>query len=132
MSGIIGHTMYGILGAKAAEARKLPIAAALTNRRYLKKYLQRLLPEYELTQAGNERQCRPELSRQSGGLSDSQMVAAADRAGLRDTLWQIGEEIGRLFEQVVTRVPALAEIPPLSAPTWETLQQRWQKPKETP
>jgi hypothetical protein len=30
MSGIIGHTMYGILGAKAAEAKKLPIAPALT------------------------------------------------------------------------------------------------------
>lgn len=99
------------------------------NRRYLKKYLIRLLPEYLLTRTGNEWQCSPELSRQAGGLTYSQMVAESDRAGLRHALWQIGDEIARLFEQVVTRVGALAEIPALSVPTWEEIQQRWQNAK---
>jgi hypothetical protein len=37
MSGIIGHTMYAVLGAKAASARRLPVAPLL--RRYWGSYL---------------------------------------------------------------------------------------------
>ena len=77
------------------------------NRRYLKKYLERLLPDYKLTQVGNEWHCDAEMSRQSGGLSYSEMVAAAREAGLRDTLNQIAAEAANQCEQVIQRVPRL-------------------------
>jgi hypothetical protein len=78
------------------------------NRRYLKTYVERLLPTYELTRVGAERKCDAELSRRTGGLQYSEMVHAAQQAGLRDTLNQIADEAVSLFDQVISRVPALA------------------------
>lgn len=80
------------------------------NRRYLKKYLERLLPEYELKQVGDEWQCHAEMSRQAGGLSYSQMVATAREAGFRETLTQIAEEAASQCARVIRQVPDLANL----------------------
>lgn len=80
------------------------------NRRYLKKYLERLLPEYALQQVGDEWECAADMSRQAGGLSYSQMVDAAREAGFRETLTQIAEEAARQCEHVIRCVPQLARL----------------------
>jgi hypothetical protein len=77
------------------------------NRRYLRKYLTRLLPQYELKNEAGMLRCDPELSRQSGGLSYDQMVVEARRAGLRETLGKIADESAELCGQVIERVPAI-------------------------
>lgn len=104
----------GMLGANFTNAwspgdEPLVTRVLQENRRYLKKYLERLLPEYQLVQAGDTWNCAAELSRQAGGLSYSQMVDAAQAAGFRETLTQIARAAAAQFDEVVRRVPALSK-----------------------
>lgn len=84
---------------------ELVLLVCRENRRYLQQYLKRLLPEYRLTRAGDAWECDQELSRQTGGLTYSQMAEEARRAGLRATLSQIAEEAAHLIERVIQRSP---------------------------
>jgi hypothetical protein len=86
---------------------RLLIRVCEENRRYLKKYLARLLPQYELTKVGGRLECDTELSRVSGGLSYDEMAAAAREAGFRETLAKIADEAAGLCGQVIERVPGL-------------------------
>ena len=56
------------------------------------------------------------------------MIEAADKANFRHTLWEMGEAIADLFENVVELQELLQEMPtPASDPSWEVLTQRWRK-----
>lgn len=94
------------------------------NRRYLKIYLRRLLDEYQLTAGPAGPQCNAELSRLTGGLSYTEMVATAERANFRGALGQIASAIVKLFAQVIERVPQLAEYTAYDAPSWDTMLQK--------
>ncbi len=80
------------------------------NRRYLRKYVERLLPEYKLTQVDDAWQCDAELSRQSGGLSYAQMVQEAQQADLRKTISQIADEASSFLDRIAAQVSALASL----------------------
>lgn len=99
------------------------------NRRYLKMINRRWLAEYALTETGSGWQCSAELSRQAAGLSYAEMVDLAEQANFRHALWQMGEAIVDLFEQVIQRQPRLAQISdPTGSPTWEEVTRRWRRP----
>lgn len=77
------------------------------NRRYLRKYLERLLPDYSLQQVGGQWQCDAKMSQQAAGMSYSEMVEAAREAGLRETLDQIADQAVEQCQHVIDRVPIL-------------------------
>lgn len=95
------------------------------NRRYLKIYVPRLLKEYALTQSRSGPQCSAELSRVTGGLNYAEMLELASKANFRHALWQMGEAIVQLFEQVIARQPKLQTLPRIPGPTWTELTTRW-------
>jgi len=72
--------------------------------------------------------CSPELSARTGGLSYQEMIEAADKANFRHVLWEMGEAIADLFENVVGLQAYLQEMPSsVSDPTWGVLSKRWKK-----
>jgi hypothetical protein len=97
------------------------------NRRYQKIRNVRLLKLYALKKTGQRWDCSPELSRQSGGLSYSEMVEVADQADFRHAMWQMGEAIVRLFEQVIERSTLLQELPTHGGPSWSDITNKWRK-----
>lgn len=97
------------------------------NRRYQRIRNPRLLDLYALKQTASGLRCDPQLSRTAGGMHYEDMVALAEKAGFRHALWQMGEAIADLFEQVVERVPALQSLPELAAPTWKDIAARWRR-----
>lgn len=105
--------------------QKLLMRVLAENRRYQRIRNARLLKQYSLTQAGNAWTCDEELSRQTGGLSYQDMVEAADKAGFRHALWQMGEAIADVFTQVVERSPHLQAMPGTTEPTWHEITERW-------
>ncbi len=126
----------GILAANfpnawAPENEKLLLRVLEENRRYQKIRNSRLLKQYALTKSGTSWKCDAELSRRAGGLSYAEMVELADKANFRHALWQMGEAIVALFEQVIERVAALQEIPNSSGPTWAEITTRWKQNKTT-
>ncbi|HJN13764.1 MAG: hypothetical protein QGH33_20760 [Pirellulaceae bacterium] len=97
------------------------------NRRYQAIRSPRLLRLYALQKMGSDWNCNEELSRQTGGLSYSEMVEMAKRANLRHALWQMGEAIATLFEQVVERAPRLQELPLGNGPSWSGITKTWRR-----
>ncbi len=97
------------------------------NRRYQRIRNPRLIKQYALTKTRDVWQCDAELSRTAGGLTYTEMVEIADRANFRHALWQMGEAIAELFEQVVARVPTLQEQRDDATPTWGELTSRWRR-----
>ncbi|NQV23670.1 MAG: hypothetical protein HQ518_04805 [Rhodopirellula sp.] len=97
------------------------------NRRYQAIRNPRLLKLYRLRKLRSEWQCSEELMRQSGGLSYSEMVRLADEANFRHALWEMGEAIATLFEQVIERSPYLQALPTTSEPTWHDITDRWRR-----
>ncbi len=95
------------------------------NRRYQKIRNPRLIKKYALKQSGTSWQCDEELSRITGGLTYAEMVEVADKANFRHALWEMGEAIARLFEQVIERVPDLQNLPDTTHPTWDMITKRW-------
>ena len=98
------------------------------NRRYQKIRNARLLKQLALHRVGGNWQCSEELSRRTGGLSYSQMVDLARRSGFRHALWQMGEAIQRLWQQVIDRLPLLSDWPTSAGPSWNELSSKWRKP----
>ena len=97
------------------------------NRRYQRVRNARLLEQLKLTRANGGWNCDEELSRRTGGLTYPEMVRLADEAGFRHALWQMGEAVADLFEQVVHRQPLLAKLTQSLGPNWEELTRRWCK-----
>jgi hypothetical protein len=101
-------------------------AVLMENRRYLRIYNRQTLKDMELTRIAAGWQCSAALQETAGGLTYSQMVEAAEKADFRRALWQIGEAVAELLEQVVQLVPALQQLPG-DGPTWAELTPRWKK-----
>lgn len=97
------------------------------NRRYQRIRNARILKQLELRRENGRLVCDKELSRRTGGLSYQRMVEIADKANFRHALWQMGEAIVRLFEQVIERQPLLQNLPVDDDPHWEELTRRWKK-----
>ncbi len=95
------------------------------NRRYQQLRNPRLLKQMALTRTKDGWQCDRELSRTTGGLSYAEMVKLADKANFRHALWEMGEAIVTLFEQVIERQPKLQELPLSSGPGWDEITARW-------
>lgn len=95
------------------------------NRRYQAIRNPRLLKLYRLKRLKSEWHCDEELSRQSGGLHYSEMVKLADKADFRHAMWEMGEAIVTLFEQIVERSPYLQNMPATSETTWNDVTERW-------
>ncbi len=111
------------------ELQSLAMRVCAENRAYQRIRTARLLKKYRLVQRNGEWHCSKELSAASGGLTYSEMVKAAERAGFRRALWQMGEAVARLMIDVVERVPELAErLRGASNVSWEELERRWKRP----
>jgi len=111
----------------APEHEKLLSRVLEENRRYQRIRNARLMQQYALTKTPSGWQCDVELSRRTGGLNYAEMVEAADKANFRHALWQMGEAIVKLFEQVIERVPALQELLDDTSPTWDDITARWKR-----
>lgn len=97
------------------------------NRRYQAIRNARLLDQYALVKTPQGVACNEDLSRKTGGLTYSEMVGVADRAGFRHALWQMGEAIVKLFEEVVERAPRLQELKDLNSPSWSEITAKWKR-----
>ncbi|MBD3672198.1 MAG: hypothetical protein HUJ26_01615 [Planctomycetaceae bacterium] len=95
------------------------------NRRYQKIRNPRLIKQYELKKTNSGWECDPELSLRTGGLSYAEMVELADEADFRHALWQMGEAIGSMFDQIVQRVPDLQNLFDHTQPSWKEITRRW-------
>lgn len=95
------------------------------NRRYQAIRNPRLLDRYKLRKLGTVWECSEELSRQTGGLRYAEMVQLAERAGFRKALWDMGEAVAHLFEEVIARSPTLQDLPTTNGPSWAQITSRW-------
>ncbi|MBI2477488.1 MAG: hypothetical protein HYV60_02195 [Planctomycetia bacterium] len=111
------------------EQERLLLQVLSENRRYQRIRSPRLIKQHALTKTRDGWQCDAELSRTAGGFSYAEMIELADKANFRHALWQMGEAVATLFEQVVERVPALQERPDDATPTWAELTSRWRSSK---
>lgn len=59
------------------------------------------------------------------GIIGHTMVELAVKANFRHALWEMGEAIVTLFEQVIERQPKLQELPASSGPGWDEITARW-------
>lgn len=100
MSGIVGHMMYAVLGEKAARQRKLPVAPII--QRHYASYL-------------------------CGSYLGCDIQTLPEAVNFRHALWQMGEAIADLFEQIVQRQPLLQDLPTNNDPTWAEISQRWKR-----
>jgi hypothetical protein len=142
MSGVIGHVMYAILGAKAAAHRRSPLEALIG--RHWASYLAgaylgcdiQTMPEAICIDTGKEvgyGTAPLEKSPLTGGKvrpfrlafeDKPQMIQAAEKANFRHALWQISEAVADLLEQVVRLAPALQQLLG-NGPTWAEMTRRW-------
>ncbi len=109
------------------EKERLLRAVLAENRRYQKIRNERLLKQLQLRHTPTGWACDEQLSRRTGGLSYQQMVQLSQKAHFRHALWQMGEAVADLFEQIVERQPLLQQLPTPPGPTWEELTQRWRR-----
>ncbi|MFN6049369.1 MAG: hypothetical protein ACK47R_00930, partial [Planctomycetia bacterium] len=107
------------------QKQELLHAVLKENRRYLKIYNQTVLKELELTRTVHGWDCSKAMKAASGGLSYAEMVDAAQKAGFRQALWQMTEEILKLFKQVIERSATLRNLPDDSTPSADELEKRW-------
>ena len=97
------------------------------NRRYQTIRNPRLIKSYRLRKNGAEWMCSNELIRQTGGLTYTEMVEAADKAEFRHALWTIAEKTADLFETVIERVPSLRDLPTEKSVSWSELTKKWRR-----
>ncbi len=114
----------------APDAETLIKKVLAENRRYQKIRNPRLLKQYALKKTNSGWQCDDELSQRTGGMTYQEMVAMADDAGFRHALWQMGEAIADLFEQVIERQPLLQDLPTNDDPSWSQITKRWKRDRE--
>ncbi len=109
------------------DLEKLTLAVMEENRRYQRIRNARLLKQLELKREKGRWKCDEELSKITGGLSYEEMVELAEKANFRHAMWQMGEAIVNLYEQVIEAQPLLQNLPTDDDPDWRTLTQRWVK-----
>lgn len=94
------------------------------NRRYVIHHAQDVLADMELHDTPQGKECRDSL-RETVGLNYAEMLMAAEKAGFRHALWQMGEQIAAMFEQITHRCPRLASLPADDGPSWEQIAKQW-------
>ncbi len=99
-------------------------AVLAENRRWVRQHALDVLNDMQLT--NNECQ---ESTRQLVGLNYAEMIAAAEKAGMRQVLWQMGNEIAAMFEAVSQRSKTLATLPRDDGPAWNEIEARWRVAK---
>jgi len=107
--------------------RNLTLMVMAENRRYQKIRNARLLKQLELKRENGKWNCDEKLSDMTGGLSYQEMVELAEKANFRNALWQMGEAIAGMYEQVIESQPLLQNLYQNDDPDWETLTSRWKK-----
>jgi hypothetical protein len=120
-----GRLAQDFPNAWAPQYEPLIMKVLAENHRYQKIRNTRLLKQYALTQTNSGWQCDPELSTRTGGLTYQEMVELAETSGFRHAMWQMGEAIADLYEQVVERQPLLQDLPVNDDPTWSDISRRW-------
>ena len=55
------------------------------------------------------------------------MLELAEKANFRHALWQMGEAIVKLYEQVIEHQPLLQNLPANDDPNWTTITKQWKK-----
>ena len=106
---------------------KFTLAVMAENRRYQKIRNVRLLKQLELKKVKGIWKCDDELSKKTGGLTYPEMVKLAEKANFRHALWQMGEAIVKLYEQVIQQQPLLQNLPHNDDPNWNRLTKQWKK-----
>ena len=113
----------------APQHEELLLHVLAENRRYQRIRNPRLIKQYALSKTRDGWQCDAALSRTAGGLTYTEMIEMADKADFRHALWQMGEAVAQLFEQVIERVPVLQQLPDDATPAWADLTSRWKSSK---
>ena len=99
----------------------------MENRRYQRIRNGRIIEQLALTPSSEGLQCSDQLREKTGGLGYREMVEMADNARFRYALWQMGEAVGEIMEQVVQRQPLLEQLPQDPGPSWSALSRRWRR-----
>jgi len=120
-----GRLAHDFPNAWKPEHEQLLLKVLAENRRYQKIRNGRLIKEFQLTKTKAGWKCDEELSRRTGGLTYPEMLAAADKANFRHAMWQMGEAVGDLLEQIVERQEELQNLHIDTGPTWGQLAQKW-------
>lgn len=104
-------------------------AVLAENRRYQRKRNAGIIALLTLKKTSRgDLSCDPGLSETAGGLTYIEMLREAERANFRHALWQMGERIAALFQEVIDRSDFLRELPTKAdSPSWEELTKRWQR-----
>ncbi|MEO1997687.1 MAG: hypothetical protein ABGZ17_20690 [Planctomycetaceae bacterium] len=114
----------------APELQDLLLKVMAENRRYQRIRNTRLLKQLALRRRGGQWQCSDELSRRTGGLSYTDMVTLAQRSGFRRALWQMGEAIQQLWQDVINRQALPDNWPTAASPSWSELSNKWLNPTQ--
>ena len=94
------------------------------NRRHQRIRNGRILQQMALRRVGSGWECDGQLSQRTGGLTYSEMVQAAEKAGFRHALWQIARQIADIFERIVHLQPLLHGFPTDLGPCWEDISRK--------
>ena len=97
------------------------------NRRYVRQHALDTLASMALHETPDGPECT-DAQRATSGLRYAEMIAAAEAANFRRTLWQMGEQIGEMFAAVAQRSPQLAALPEDGGPAWDETTRRWRGP----
>ena len=93
--------------------RSLAEAVLQENRRHFRSYSLEELNAVRL----RDGECSAEI-RRSTGLDYAGIVAACERAGYRNALRQMGEQVALMFARVTEKSPRLARLPAKGFPPW--------------
>lgn len=95
-------------------------AVLVENRRWVKHHAEDVLEDMQL----RDGDCSEKM-REVAGLHYAEMVEAAEKAGFRHALWQMGEAIAAMFEATQQRSPSLTALSNDAGPVWDELTRRW-------
>lgn len=90
------------------------------NRRWVGHHANDVLDDMKLT--NNE--CK-EATRKLVGLNYAEMIEAAEKAGLRQVFWEMGQEIAAMLEAVTHRSARLASLPQDDGGSWMDIESTW-------
>ena len=97
------------------------------NRRYQRIRNSRILKQLALKKTEVGLQCDQILSERAKGLKYGEMLELANKANFRHALWQMGEVIAEIFEEIVRLTPEMNEVWIGDKPTWKEIGSKWRK-----
>ena len=97
------------------------------NRRYQRIRNSRILKQLALKKTKVGLQCDQILSERAKGLKYGEMLELANKANFRHALWQMGEVIAEIFEEIVRLTPEMNEDWIGDKPNWKEIGSKWRK-----